>query len=198
MIDEIGRRSRQEARPWSRLPAMTDEMKKSLIGSADFLALNYYTSRLIAPMSEKSSESSFDNDAGVEYSIDDSWTSGKSEWLYTVPQGLHDLLIYIKNKYENPEVFISENGFSDEGELEDDGRIEYIKSHLSAVSTAIEEGCNVTGYTVWSIIDNFEWTQGYTNFFGIFAVNMTSEKRERTPKKSSRFFRKLIDDSSKK
>lgn len=69
---------------------------------------------------------------------------------------------WIKNEYGNPEVIITENGWSDNGTLVDSDRIDYIRSHLTEVIKAIRDGCNVTGYTVWSIIDNFEWTSGYT------------------------------------
>lgn len=194
MIDEIGRRSSSEGRPWSRLPTMSEQTRKSLIGTADFLALNYYTSRLVAPKI-KSTESSIDYDDELELSIDETWKRGKSDWLYNVPEGLYDLLMWIKVKYENPMVIITENGFSDDGQLDDDGRIDYLKAHLASVSKAISGGCNVTGYTVWSIIDNFEWSKGYNEKFGIFAVNMTSEKKERTPKKSAEFVKQLITDN---
>lgn len=196
MIDEIGRRSLNEGQPWSRLPTMSEDMRKSLIGSADFLALNYYTSRLIAAKREVSNEPSFENDAGIDYFVDDRWAQGKLDWLYIVPQGLHDLLIWIRDKYNNPKVLITENGFSDDGQMEDDERIDYLKLHLAAVSKALKEGCQVTGYTVWSIIDNFEWTQGYTKYFGIFSVNRTSDKKDRAAKKSAFFIQRLIEENS--
>lgn len=70
---------------------------------------------------------------------------------------------WIKNEYDNPEVIITENGWSDDGELNDVGRIDYLKSHLQATLEArIVDGCNVTGYTHWSVIDNFEWGRGYS------------------------------------
>lgn len=60
-------------------------------------------------------------------------------------------------------MIITENGWSDAGELNDNGRIEYLRTHLRAVLDARHlDGCAVTGYTHWSIIDNFEWNQGYT------------------------------------
>jgi beta-glucosidase/6-phospho-beta-glucosidase/beta-galactosidase len=193
MIDEIGNKSKAEERAWSRLPFFTDDEKSSLVGSADFLALNYYTSRIIAPLSEISAETSFDNDVGVEYTIDDSWSRGSSPWLYSVPKGLEDLLKWIKEKYDNPTVLITENGTSDDGSIEDFYRVEYLKSHLAAVARAIENGCKVIGYTVWSIVDNFEWTRGFTDHFGIFSVNMTSREKERTAKASAKFMKEVIE-----
>ncbi len=58
---------------------------------------------------------------------------------------------------------ITENGWSDHGEIEDIGREMYLKGHLQAIQDAIvEDGCDVVGHMTWSIIDNFEWTSGYT------------------------------------
>jgi beta-glucosidase/6-phospho-beta-glucosidase/beta-galactosidase len=196
MVDEIGNKSKAEDRPWSRLPSFTEAERESLVGSSDFLAFNYYTSRLVAPLSVIPSETSFDNDVGVEYSVDNSWTKGKSPWLYSVPKGLEDILKWIKEKYNNPTVLITENGTSDEGTIDDVYRIEYLKSHLAAVARAIEQGCNVIGYTVWSIVDNFEWTKGYTEHFGIFSVDMTSSEKERKPKASAKFMKELIESKT--
>jgi beta-glucosidase/6-phospho-beta-glucosidase/beta-galactosidase len=182
MVDTIGNKSLEEGRPWSRLPVINEDLRKLMVGSADFLAVNYYTSRLIAPSMAKSFQPSFESDAGLDYSVNKSWTRATSEWLYSVPEGLFDLLQHIKQKYSNPTVMITENGFSDGGEIEDEGRLEYLKSHLASVARAIEGGCNVVGYTVWSIIDNFEWLRGYTEKFGIFAVDSKSKKKERLKK----------------
>lgn len=70
MIDIVGNNSLAEGRPWSRLPKFSEEMIKKLIGSADFLGLNYYTSRLVEATKVKFSNISHDNDIGVDYSMD--------------------------------------------------------------------------------------------------------------------------------
>lgn len=60
-------------------------------------------------------------------------------------------------------VMISENGWADDGRLDDVARVDYIRSHLTEVVKAVQnDGCNVKAYTVWSILDNFEWLNGYT------------------------------------
>lgn len=70
---------------------------------------------------------------------------------------------WISKKYNNPEVIITENGWSDSGERNDYGRIEYMSNHLREVQQAVvRDGCNVTGYSTWSLIDDFEWTAGFT------------------------------------
>lgn len=65
-------------------------------------------------------------------------------------------------EYDNPEVMILENGFSDHGDLKDNDRIEYIYKNLKVMLEAIADGCNVTRYTYWSLMDNFQWSSGYT------------------------------------
>lgn len=73
------------------------------------------------------------------------------------------LIRWIKAQYNNPEVILLENGWSDKGEIEDDGRITYFQDHLNEVLNALHnDNCNVKGYSVWSLIDNFEWISGYT------------------------------------
>lgn len=68
----------------------------------------------------------------------------------------------MRDEYDNPEMIITENGFSDKGELDDQDRINYYQLYLSALLEAIHiDGVNVTGYTAWSLLDNFEWMRGY-------------------------------------
>lgn len=87
-----------------------------------------------------------------------------ADWLYEVPWGLRKLLVYIKNKYNNPPVLITENGWGNSGKyINDVDRIDYLKNYLSEILKAIkDDSCNIIGYTAWSLMDNFEWTYGYT------------------------------------
>lgn len=64
--------------------------------------------------------------------------------------------------YGNPPVIITENGKGNDGGLEDDDRVTFYREYLSAMLDAIDEGCDVRGYTTWSLMDNFEWTRGYS------------------------------------
>lgn len=198
MIDQIGNKSQTEGRPWSRLPAMSQEQKDFIKGTADFIALNYYSSRLVLPRVEDPDlPISWWADTNLDNPVDPTWKKGKSAWLYSVPQGLQDILVWIKNNYENPAVMITENGWSDDGQIEDTGRVEYLKEHLASLSRAInDDGCNVIAYTVWSLTDNFEWKQGYTERFGIHYINFISDDKERVPKKSAEFFKELMKTKS--
>lgn len=77
-----------------------------------------------------------------------------------VPDGFRSLLAWLKDEYNSPEMIITENGFSDTGTTDDEDRINYYKQYLNALSDAIYvDEVNVTGYTAWSLLDNFEWFQ---------------------------------------
>lgn len=178
---------------WSRLPVMTEQEVEMIKGSADFFGVNYYSSRLVRPKQAGDDLSPhFDTDMNVKFFQDESWLKGSTTWMYVVPEGLYDLLMWIRDKYNNPTVFITENGFPDLGGMEDIGRINYAKHHLAAVARAIKNKCNIIGYTHWSLLDNFEWTDGYVQKFGLFYVDINSEEKDRIPKKSAQFFKELI------
>ncbi|KAK6156426.1 hypothetical protein DH2020_010674 [Rehmannia glutinosa] len=102
-----------------------------------------------------------------------------SSWLYMVPWGLRKLLNYIAMRYNNPPVYITENGMDDEDDptsplhemLDDKLRVSYYKGYLAAVQQAIKDGADVRGYFAWSLLDNFEWQLGYTKRFGLIYVD---------------------------
>lgn len=197
MVDEIGKRSAIEGRPFSRFPIMTEDQKELIRGTSDFFGINYYTSAYIQidkRERDPREEPSWFSDSGIKESVDiENWKRAKTMWLFSVPQGLRQLLNWIKTEYDNPPVFITETGWSDDGQLDDDDRIDYFDSHLKVVAKAIEEDrCNIVAYTAWSLMHSFEWNNGYTTNFGLFNVNLTSPKKERIPKKSVTFLRDVI------
>ncbi|MFC4307722.1 GH1 family beta-glucosidase [Steroidobacter flavus] len=113
------------------------------------------------------------------------------------PQGLVDTLLWIRDKYGNPPVYITENGacFFDppqvEGPvLEDPLRVDYLRKHITAVHTAIQRGADIRGYFAWSLFDNFEWAFGFSKRFGL--VHMNYETLKRTLKTSAHFYSKVI------
>jgi beta-glucosidase len=121
------------------------------------------------------------------------------EWAI-VPEALTELLIDMRERYGEslPPVIISENGASfpepaDAVRVEDGDRIGYLAGHISAVADAIEAGVDVEEYTVWSLMDNFEWLDGYTQRFGLVHVDFATG--ERTPKASYDWYRALIAES---
>ncbi|KAL7024949.1 hypothetical protein ACKWTF_013269 [Chironomus riparius] len=194
MRDAIDQKSKQQGRSFSRLPTFTAEEVQMLKGSADFLALNYYSSGMVYPISFDPTIDPVHHDSEVAGFSDPDWKVARSSWLYQVPQGLYDLLNWIRTKYNNPDVYISENGWSDAPlTIEDHDRIEYMRLHLAAISKAITDGCNVLGITVWSLVDNFEWMRGYDERFGIYAIDLNDPDRNRTPKKSVSYLRNVTN-----
>ncbi|MFC9929487.1 GH1 family beta-glucosidase [Streptomyces sp. NPDC127190] len=108
-----------------------------------------------------------------------------------VPEGLTELLTAFRDRYGDrlPPVVITENGCSYDG-LDDQDRIAYLDAHIRALHTALEAGVDVRGYFVWSLIDNFEWAEGYARRFGLVHVDHTTQKR--TPKASYHWFREML------
>jgi beta-glucosidase len=102
--------------------------------------------------------------------------------------GLAEQLIHLRDRYGNPELYVTENGacYDDQraldGVVRDADRVSYLRDHLAAVSSARAAGVNVRGYFVWSLLDNFEWAEGYTRRFGLVYVEFDTLKR--TPKTS--------------
>lgn len=117
-------------------------------------------------------------------------------WPVT-PNGLYDLLMRIKKDWpEVSDIAVTENGAAypeepnAEGQVEDDRRVEYLVSHMNSVAEAASDGVPISGYFYWSLLDNFEWAEGYRKRFGIVHVDYETQKR--TIKKSGYVFRDLI------
>jgi beta-glucosidase len=113
------------------------------------------------------------------------------------PQGLTDTLVWVKERYGNPPVYVTENGaaFYDPpvaagGRLSDPLRVDYYRKHLTALHAALAHGVDLRGYFAWSLFDNFEWSLGYSKRFGIVHVDFETQKR--TPKDSARFYARVI------
>lgn len=106
-----------------------------------------------------------------------------------VPEGLTDLLTDLHTRYGRP-MYVTESGCAYEQWPEDPDRIAYLSGHIEAVRAAIAKGADVRGYFVWSIMDNFEWTEGYTKRFGL--VHVDFETQVRTPRSSYHWYRDFI------
>ncbi|MBO0447973.1 6-phospho-beta-galactosidase [Enterococcus sp. MJM12] len=118
----------------------------------------------------------------------------KTDWDWIIyPKGLYDLLIRIKNEYPNyNKIFITENGLGykdefEEGIIMDDARIDYVRQHFNSIADACEEGVNVAGYFIWSLMDVFSWVNGYTKRYGLFYIDFETQKRY--PKESAYWYK---------
>jgi len=111
------------------------------------------------------------------------------------PQGLTDLLVALAKRYRLPPIYVAENGAAmpdavEGGEVNDEHRTRYIQEHLEALNAAIEAGVDVAGYFYWSLMDNFEWAEGYKKRFGLVHVDYTTQRR--TLKTSGRAYRDFL------
>jgi beta-glucosidase len=109
-----------------------------------------------------------------------------------VPEALTELLLDLHGRYAVP-LYVTESGCAYGESPDDQRRIAYLSSHVDAVGAALAKGVDVRGYFVWSIVDNFEWAEGYTKRFGL--VHVDFETQVRTPKASYRWYRDLIAGS---
>ncbi|WP_138493317.1 GH1 family beta-glucosidase [Paenibacillus pinistramenti] len=111
------------------------------------------------------------------------------------PVGFYDSLKYIQNKYGDLPIYITENGACinngpEEGRVHDDRRTHYLRQHLVSLHRAINDGVNIKGYMAWSLLDNFEWAEGYNMRFGLVYVNY--ETFERIPKDSYYWYSNIV------
>ncbi|XP_069683251.1 cytosolic beta-glucosidase-like [Periplaneta americana] len=197
MKEKIEDLSKKEGFPRPRLPEFSPEEKQLVKGTSDYFALNYYGACLVTPALQPS-ESSVIAYLGVN-AFPPWWlpVSNSSRWLTVAPQGIRKLMRFIKEKYGDLQIFVTENGYSDNGEIEDEMRKIYIGTHLAEIYKSMYiDGVNVIGYTVWSAIDSLEWHAGYESRFGLYYVNVTDPARPRIPKASS-YMMKGITSSRK-
>lgn len=167
----------------------------------DFIGINYYCdSRVGSPVEGVKTGYTVSGLLGL--SIDESPRGPLTEmgWPLT-PDGLRNLLVRWHSEYgaQCPHIYITENGaaYGDgpdaSGRIKDDQRIEYLSTHLKAVSQAISEGCPIKGYYQWSLMDNFEWALGYDKRFGIVHVDFETQKR--IIKDSGWWYKTVIDSN---
>lgn len=156
-----------------------DRPVANLQGSIDFLGINYYTRDYYrANLADPTLSSRF-SPASSDYT-DLGWE------IY--PEGLQRLLERYA-AYGWP-LYITENGVAD---ATDALRPDFIKTHLLALQRAIENGTDVRGYFHWSLMDNFEWSEGYTGRFGLYEVDFKDPLRPRTPRPSATLIREIAD-----
>ncbi|XP_039118811.1 beta-glucosidase 13-like [Dioscorea cayenensis subsp. rotundata] len=191
----------------NRLPRFTKEEVEIVKGSYDFIGLNYYTtwySQSVPPIN-----SLVNTSYSSDYQTNQSVTGvrlGKplgptvtSGWLFIYPPGIKKSLLYIKDKYNNPLIYITENGVDDNNikdlplkdALEDNVRVSFYYGHLRYLQSAIKKGANVKAYFAWSFLDDFEWDAGFTVRFGLGYIDY-NDNLKRYPKKSALWFRQFL------
>lgn len=192
MIDRIKALSKEQGFTKSRLPEFTREEINFIKGTSDFFGINHYTTWHVTKNSYNNSGNfpipSFNHDMGVVESIDPDLRTSGVGWLVFYPKGLYNLLMWIKKEYNNPNIIITESGVASNQGVDDDERVDYLNLYLEQTLNAIEDGANVKGYIVWSLMDSYEWKTGYLAKFGLYHVDFNDPKRKRTAKRSAEVY----------
>ncbi|CAL8356342.1 unnamed protein product [Lota lota] len=200
MKDYIGKKSAQQGLGTSRLPSFSSQEKSYIKGTSDFLGIGHFTTRYITQKNYPASRSgaSFFTDRDLAELVDPRWPDPGSEWLYSVPWGFRRLLNFVKAQYGNPMLYVTENGVSEKmtcTELCDDWRIKYYRDYINEMLKAIKDGVNVRGYTAWSLLDKFEWDEGYSERFGLYYVDFSNKNKPRYPKASVQYYKRIISSN---
>ncbi len=160
----------------------------------DFLGLNYYDVHRVASDAEAPPSVAWPGVTGVRM-IKASGERTAMGWGVT-PGGLTAILERVAKEYPGTPLYVCENGaaYQDtvgpDGTVDDPKRIAYLQAHIAAVATAIDNGVDVRGYFVWTLLDNFEWTWGYEMRFGLIRVD--PDTLDRTIKRSGYWYRDWI------
>lgn len=169
-------------------PAFPPEELARLQNPGDFLGINYYTCGRM-----RDAPGVLPPQAAYVKPRDRAYTA--MDWEI-FPRGLTDTLAWVKRRYGNIPLYVTENGAAFEepgqvtGVLEDTARIEYLRDHLRAVSASLAQGVDIRGYFAWSLLDNFEWGLGFSKRFGLIHVDQHHQRR--TPKASADYLRQVI------
>lgn len=170
---------------------MKDGDDEALRQPVDLLGVNHYTVQYVA---------AGDGPIGIEVVPAPAGAETTDMGWQVAPAALTSQLTELKERYGNPPVVVTENGaaYSDgapqRGRVADRKRVEYLRRYLGAVQEALAAGCDVRGYFVWTLVDNFEWADGFGSRFGL--VHLDRETLKRTPKDSFRFYQEVIASGS--
>ncbi|MFF0813971.1 GH1 family beta-glucosidase [Rhodococcus sp. NPDC003318] len=185
------------------LAGPVDEDLKTVAQPLDWFGINYYEPTVIAAPAARDEGASgvleVELPPGLPFRPVALDTPDRTDFGWPiVPAGLRDIVRTFADRYGEmlPPLYITESGasFHDpdpvDGRVPDRRRIDYHRAHLHALKQAVDDGVDVRGYFVWSILDNFEWAAGYRERFGL--VHVDYRTLERTPKDSYHWYRDLI------
>ena len=169
-------------------PKFTPEELKIISSPLDFVGLNIYTPMYVRADASAAGFAAVPHPKSFPHML--------SPWLFMGPEALYWGPRHLAGIWKVREIYITENGCSSsdvpaaDGKVYDTDRVMYLRNYLSQLQRAAAEGIPVRGYFLWSLMDNFEWADGYTNRFGLHYVDYKSQKR--TPKLSADFYREVI------
>ena len=170
-------------------PKFTPEELKAIGSPLDFQGINIYTATFVRA----------DEASPLGYAVvpkPDSYPHMFSPWLSIGPSALYWVPKLANEAFNLKEIYITENGCSSDDKVAEDGhiydtdRVMYLRAYLTELQRGVAEGVPVRGYFCWSLLDNYEWADGYEKRFGITYVDFKTQKR--TPKLSSHFYKEVI------
>ncbi len=173
------------------LPVMQPEDLKIIAAPNDFVGINYYFRDLVRSAPGKNI---------FNYDFVKPQNARLTEMGWEVfPEGLYALLTKLYQEYKIPKLYITENGAafpdqkSSDGQFHDTWRIDYLQRHFQQAYRAIQEGVPLAGYFVWSLMDNFEWSFGFSKRFGLIYTDYKT--LERTFKDSAHWYQQVIEQN---
>ncbi|XP_076944370.1 beta-glucosidase 18-like isoform X2 [Bidens hawaiensis] len=192
----------------NELPRFSQEEKDFMKNSTDFIAINHYSSLYAKDCTNSSCLETYNR--AIKGFVE---TTGERNGVpigdptsmprfFVVPRGMEEIVNYVKTRYNNTPMFVTENGYSSpnvdnaqvEEILNDVKRIEFHQAYLASLVKAIRNGADVRGYFVWSLMDNYEWLHGYNVRFGLYYVDR--QTFDRIPKLSARWYQDFLRNNS--
>lgn len=169
-------------------PHFTPEDLKIISSPLDFVGTNIYQPMFVRADAGPGGFAVVPNPASYPHMA--------SPWLFIGPEVLYWGPHHVAKLWNVQEIYVTENGCSSsdipagDGQVYDTDRVMFLRNYLTQLQRAIADGVPVKGYFLWSLMDNFEWADGYTNRFGLHYVDYTTQRR--TPKLSAAFYREVI------
>ncbi|KAG2406981.1 hypothetical protein LR48_Vigan01g338200 [Vigna angularis] len=191
----------------SLLPKFSSKEKEKLKKGLDFIGVNYYTAFYVQDCMYSACKTGMGSSRTEGLYLKSGVKNGvpigeptKFSWFNIYPNGMEKAVTYVKDRYNNTPMFITENGYAHaqeddpnltlEEDLNDSKRIKYIVDHIEAMVAAIRKGADVRGYLAWTLLDSFEWIYGYTVRYGLHHVDFATLKR--TPRLSATWYKQFL------
>jgi beta-glucosidase len=184
-------------RPESDLSFVREDDLERISQPLDFLGVNYYFRNTVVDGRRESNLATAMRFADLNAAtvLPEGVETTAMGWPVEA-DGLTELLLRLHREYTRAPLYITENGravydyVDPEGEVDDEERVAFLDAHFRAAHAAIEQGLDLRGYMVWSLLDNFEWAEGYSKRFGIVFVDYGTQRR--IPKMSARWYKEVI------
>ncbi|KAJ4968327.1 hypothetical protein NE237_015028 [Protea cynaroides] len=192
----------------SRIPSFTPSQSRQVQGSADYFGLNHYATKYVQDDPDKLNkhQRDFFGDMAIKFTSKAERVPKGEERQNTVykaklscrtgviPSGMQGLLEYLKQAYDNPPIYIHENGQMTfhNASLNDMSRVKYLESYIESLLQAVRNGSDVRGYFTWSFLDVFEFLTGYETSFGLYYVDFNSPDLKRYPKLSAHWYSNFL------